>query len=206
MFSENLKVLRKQKGMSQETLAQQLNVVRQTVSKWEKGLSVPDADLLIRIADLFEVSVSELLGERIEEETNTNEVAVQLALLNEQLANRSRRTRKAIKVILVTILAFLLFAIGTAILSVVVFGVNFAPGLEDVVTETTRVVGTMDGQDYSYQVTYDEQGRILSAGGDAFLGDQVRAEDYDNAFELIEKLEEYVSEHGGTSERIESGP
>lgn len=45
MFSENLKTLRKQKGMSQETLAQQLNVVRQTISKWEKGLSVPDADL-----------------------------------------------------------------------------------------------------------------------------------------------------------------
>lgn len=45
IFSENLKTLRKQKGMSQETLAQQLNVVRQTISKWEKGLPVPDADL-----------------------------------------------------------------------------------------------------------------------------------------------------------------
>ena len=62
MFSDNLKTLRRQKGMSQEILAQRLNVVRQTISKWEKGLSVPDAEMLTRIAELFEVSVSDLLG------------------------------------------------------------------------------------------------------------------------------------------------
>ena len=49
MFSENLKTLRKQKGYTQEELAARLNVVRQTVSKWEKGLSVPDAELLLRL-------------------------------------------------------------------------------------------------------------------------------------------------------------
>src|SRR5665647_1430091 len=111
MFSENLKTLRKQKGMSQETLAQQLNVVRQTVSKWEKGLSVPDADMLIRIADLFEVSVSELLGAKIEEEKDVNEIATQLAMLNEQLANRSRRNRKILKGVLIGIVAVVLIII-----------------------------------------------------------------------------------------------
>lgn len=79
-------MLRKQKGMSQEILAQQLNVARQTISKWEKGLSVPDANMLICIADLFDTSVSELLGGRIEQEENANEIAAQLALLNEQVA------------------------------------------------------------------------------------------------------------------------
>ena len=88
MFKENLQILRKQKGMSQETLAQQLNVVRQTISKWEKGLSVPDADMLIHIADVFDTSVSELLGVRIEQEENINEIAAQLALLNEQLSHK----------------------------------------------------------------------------------------------------------------------
>lgn len=58
MFGENLKTLRKQKGFSQEELAARLHVVRQTVSKWEKGLSVPDADALIRLAEVLEVSVS----------------------------------------------------------------------------------------------------------------------------------------------------
>ena len=65
MLNENLKQLRKSKGLSQEELAIRLNVVRQTISKWEKGLSVPDADMLIKIADIFEVSVSELLGAKI---------------------------------------------------------------------------------------------------------------------------------------------
>ena len=61
MLGENIKALRKQKGYSQETLAQQLNVVRQTISKWEKGLSVPDAEMLERMAALFEVSTDALL-------------------------------------------------------------------------------------------------------------------------------------------------
>ena len=108
MFSETFKILRKQKGMSQETLAQQLNIVRQTISKWEKGLSVPDADMLTQIAELFEVSVSELLGSKIEEEKNINEIATQLALLNEQLAIRSRRNRKILKGILIGVSAAIL--------------------------------------------------------------------------------------------------
>ena len=61
MLNENIKRARKAKGLSQEELAAKLNVVRQTVSKWEKGLSVPDADALIRLAEVLEVSVSELL-------------------------------------------------------------------------------------------------------------------------------------------------
>ena len=94
MLGENLKALRKQKGMSQEVMAQQLNVVRQTVSKWEQGLSVPDAQMLTNIAELFEVPVSSLLGESIEENVNVNEIAVQLAVLNQQLAARRGRTQK----------------------------------------------------------------------------------------------------------------
>ena len=46
MLQENIKVFRKERGLTQEELAIRLNVVRQTVSKWEKGLSVPDAELL----------------------------------------------------------------------------------------------------------------------------------------------------------------
>lgn len=105
MFGENLKTLRKQRGFSQEELAARLHVVRQTVSKWEKGLSVPDADALIRLAEVLEVSVSELLGAKIENE-NAADVAEQLSRINEQLAIRNRRSRriwKAIAIILVAI-------------------------------------------------------------------------------------------------------
>ena len=66
MFNENLKTLRKEKGFSQEQLATRLNVVRQTISKQEKGISVPDAELLIQLAEVLGVSVSDLLGKKIE--------------------------------------------------------------------------------------------------------------------------------------------
>ena len=93
MLGENLKALRKQRGMSQEVMAQQLNVVRQTVSKWEQGLSVPDAQMLTRIAELFEVPVSSLLGEKIEEKADMDEIAAQLAVLNEQFAAKTKRSK-----------------------------------------------------------------------------------------------------------------
>lgn len=94
MLQENIKTFRKERGLTQEELAIRLNVVRQTVSKWEKGQSVPDADLLQRIAEVLEVSVSQLLGEEKETEKNRNEVAEQLSRINEQLAVRNRRARR----------------------------------------------------------------------------------------------------------------
>ena len=116
MFSENLKTLRKQKGFSQEELASRLHVVRQTISKWEKNLSVPDADTLIRLAEILGVSVSELLGSKIETENGnvTNDDAEQLSRINEQLAIKNRRSRriwKTIVIILATIFLLSVFII-----------------------------------------------------------------------------------------------
>ena len=57
MLNENIKALRKSKGLSQQELATKLNVVRQTISKWEQGLSVPDSDLLIALSEALETPV-----------------------------------------------------------------------------------------------------------------------------------------------------
>ena len=103
MFSENLKTLRKTRGLSQEELAVRLNVVRQTISKWEKGLSVPDADMLIRIAEVFEVPVSEILGAKLDNENNINIVAEQLSRISEQLAVKNRRVHRIWKIVAIII-------------------------------------------------------------------------------------------------------
>ena len=121
MFSENLKSLRKRKGLSQEELAIRLNVVRQTISKWEKGLSVPDADMLIRIAEILETSVSGLLGAKILDEADTNHVAEQLSRINEQLAIKNRRGKLIWKIILGAIIAVIVFNILLVILGIVSF-------------------------------------------------------------------------------------
>lgn len=90
MINENIRYFRKEKGISQEDMAVKLNVVRQTVSKWEKGLSVPDADVLIHMAELLDVPVSQLLGIEVESKFN-EDLSEELAKLNEQLAKRNQR-------------------------------------------------------------------------------------------------------------------
>ena len=96
MLNENIKARRKTKGLSQEELAIKLNVVRQTVSKWENGLSVPDAGMLTKIADALDTSVNILLGEDApeEEQEPVKAIAAKLELLNEQFARRNERNRK----------------------------------------------------------------------------------------------------------------
>ena len=121
MFKENLKTLRKSKGLSQEELATRLNVVRQTISKWEKGLSVPDADLLIRISEILEVSVSELLGAKIEKEAEIGAVAEQLSRINEQLAIRNRRSRRLWKIVAIVLIAFVVVGLLLTVLGMTSF-------------------------------------------------------------------------------------
>ncbi len=96
MLKENLKTLRKQKGLSQEELSIKLNVVRQTVSKWEQGLSVPDAEMLVTISEVLDTSVSTLLGENISEgeKNSLKEISEKLEIINLQLAQRKESKRK----------------------------------------------------------------------------------------------------------------
>ncbi len=104
MLSENLRIFRKKKGLSQEELAMQLNVVRQTVSKWEKGLSVPDSEMLCSLAEVLDVPTSTLLGETVAEEEKTENDAIRalaekLEVINAQLARRNEQRRKAWRIV-----------------------------------------------------------------------------------------------------------
>lgn len=97
MLNENIRAVRKAKGLSQEELAVKLNVVRQTISKWEKGLSVPDADLLIALSEALETPVSALLGEMIAEPPKSDDIRAlseRLEVINLQLARRKTTRRK----------------------------------------------------------------------------------------------------------------
>ena len=119
MLSENIKRLRKAKGLSQEELAVKLNVVRQTVSKWEQGLSVPDADLLIKLSEAFEAPVSTLLGEapEVTEADSLKAISEKLEVINLQLAQKKCSKRRVLYWVFVTLAA--LMVIGFAVLSCV---------------------------------------------------------------------------------------
>lgn len=120
MLQENIRAFRQKKGMTQEKLALRLHVVRQTVSKWEKGLSVPDAELLIRLAEVLEVSVAQLLGGEAETATEEKPDAMieQLSRINEQLAIKNRRAKRLWKIV-----TWILGAIAVLIILNIGFGV-----------------------------------------------------------------------------------
>lgn len=129
VFNENLKKIRKEKGYTQEELATKVGVVRQTVSKWEKGLSVPDADILRKIAETLDTDIDILLGDEITVDidnfngfnnnnsnkkkniNNNNVVEKQLTKISEQLAIKNKRNRKIWKTIGIVILAIVIFNI-----------------------------------------------------------------------------------------------
>jgi putative transcriptional regulator len=107
MLNENIKAIRKSKGLSQEDLAIKLNVVRQTISKWEQGLSVPDSDMLISISEVLETSVSTLLGETVIESKvdDLKVISEKLEIINLQLAQRKTMRRKTFHWLLISLSA-----------------------------------------------------------------------------------------------------
>ncbi len=109
MLNENIKTIRKSKGLSQQELAVKLNIVRQTVSKWEQGLSVPDSDMLISLSEVLETPVSILLGETvIETEADTlKAISEKLEVINLQLAQKKTTRRKIIHWSLISLCAII---------------------------------------------------------------------------------------------------
>ena len=192
MFNDNLKAIRKEKGYTQETLAIELNVVRQTVSKWEKGLSVPDAEMLQKISEVLDVSVNRLLGaEELPKEESRNELAEQLARINEQLAIKNRRARRIWRVIIII-----------PIILIIIISVMFIIGRANF-TENQTPAGrvsytcTLDGETYGYEFEYNKNYQVIAAGGDGWISDHVDVQ-YDDVNQAVAHLKDYFEEHGGT--------
>ena len=207
MLSDNIKILRKKKGYSQETLAEQLHVVRQTISKWEKGISVPDAVMLDRMAELFEVPVSVLLGGGLEVEeeqpSELNEIAQQLAVLNDQLVQQAVRRRKVIRYAFVGVFAAIFVLIGAAIGRRVYTESQLR---DEASLRTVRYECTLDGESYVYEASYNSQYQILYEGGDAWISNHVRPEQYEDVNVLSAQMQDYFEEKGGTCKIIDENP
>ena len=118
MLNENIKAIRKSKGLSQEELAVKLNVVRQTISKWETGLSVPDADMLIAISEALETPVSTLLGETVNEPKidDLKAICEKLEIINLQLAQRKTKRRKRIHWLFISLCAVIVIIYAALII------------------------------------------------------------------------------------------
>ena len=147
MLSENIKNFRKIKGISQEELAIKLNVVRQTISKWEKGLSVPDSEMLIRLAEKLDTTVNVLLGETAEptETTEIEVLAAKLELLNEQFVKRNENRRKIWRIVFVALGAFTLISIAKGLIEYI-----YILNAMDEINSSVSIIGGFDGSTEIY--------------------------------------------------------
>ena len=135
MLSENIKNLRKAKGLSQDELATKLNVVRQTISKWEKGLSVPDAEMLLTIAEALGTTVNTLLGETIEPDicSELKIIANKLEVINEHMVKQNESRRKAWRLVFAIAAIFSMVSLVVAIIGSVSY------------ISVTSAIGGVDG-------------------------------------------------------------
>lgn len=202
MLSQNLKTIRKNKGFTQEDLANRLHVTRQTISKWEKGYSVPDADLLSKLADELDVSVSELLGKDEIPAEETDSLSNQLARINEQLSIKNRRAKRVWKAVIVFAIVFFLVIPGVTILGALLLNTHL-DGADTGYAGRVEYTCTLDGEKYTYSIEYNEQYQITAAGGDSFVEDHADVENYDDAHKAAAAIEDYFRNHGGTAEQTE---
>ncbi len=202
MLRDNLKRLREEADLTQDELAQRLHVVRQTVSKWERGASVPDADMLARIAALYGVSASSLLDEQPIADAELEYIATQTALLNERLDHQEERRHEIVRYLCIAagVLAAIVFVFlmirGTPVQSSDPFvqityeidGVRDSVGVqldENDLSQAFGCFGTADiAEAANSQVIFDEYGHV-------------------SASQLQKAVETAVREAGGTVVSIE---
>ena len=197
MLNENIKTIRKNKGFTQEELATRLHVTRQTISKWEKGYSVPDAAMLSSLAEVLEVSVADLLGKEQIEKEDADALVDQLARINEQLAVRNRRWRVFWKTVLIILAVIIIGTLITIAAGFIIYSSD-----HDVAGAVSWRC-TLGDEDYRYGITYNDEYRVLTGGGDAYISDRTDIENCADANQAAAQLLDYFLERGGSVKVIE---
>ena len=124
-FHNKLYHLRKQKGLSQEELANRLNVSRQTISKWEVGDSTPDMEKLIAISDMFQISLDELVMDKVQ--TQTGETPSKAEVVNELKEKlltdeNKKKAKKVLKIAAIILGVIVLIDVISMIVYVSLYG------------------------------------------------------------------------------------
>lgn len=142
MLGETIKIQRQKMGYTQEEVASRLHVSRQTISKWEKNYSVPDVELILRLAEILEVETSTLLGSdemKNDKNYDRNQYALQLANIAEQMAIRNRRSSKIWKTVVCVLAVIVCFWLLIVILGFSLFSLRKSFSTSDTTTFKSEV-------------------------------------------------------------------
>ena len=213
MLSENLQRLRMQSGLPQKELAEKLHVVRQTVSKWEKGLSVPDADMLLKLAAIFNTTPNELLGAENPAPLNVEELTWRTTVISEQIQAQTQRFDHALDtvkrvVLLVVVLFFGLPLLGAALFTIQEFSGSLAT--QEAAINRTAIEYELDGQTSQFTIDLDDYDPATAIGytGSPAIADAIDAQQLygvpGRASEFEEAMCDYIEAHGGTVSSVET--
>ena len=199
MLKDTIKKLRTEQGLSQDELAERVHVVRQTVSKWERGTSVPDADSLVALARALGVSAAELLGESAMVEKKPDDLAWETSLLDERIASESQRLDRLVRA--------LKWALVGAAVMVLVFGLFiWLPNQQfsytiwwDSVTDDpdyNKIIYRLDGEGKSIRLFLDpeEYGRVIGCAGEPGMAEAMSAAELLNEPGSLDALSERANQ------------
>lgn len=199
MLKDTIKKLRTEQGLSQDELAERVHVVRQTVSKWERGTSVPDADSLVALARALGVSAAELLGESAMVEKKPDDLAWETSLLDERIASESQRLDRLVRA--------LKWALVGAAVMVLVFGLFiWLPNQQfsytiwwDSVTDDpdyNRIIYRLDGEGKSIRLFLDPEdyGRVIGCAGEPGMAEAMSAAELLNEPGSLDALSERANQ------------
>lgn len=199
MLKDTIKKLRTEQGLSQDELAERVHVVRQTVSKWERGTSVPDADSLLALARALGVSAAELLGESAMVEKKPDDLAWETSLLDERIASESQRLDRLVRA--------LKWALVGAAVMVLVFGLFiWLPNQQfsytiwwDSVTDDpdyNKIIYRLDGEGKSIRLFLDPEdyGRVIGCAGEPGMAEAMSAAELLNEPGSLDALSERANQ------------
>ena len=199
MLKDTIKKLRTEQGLSQDELAERVHVVRQTVSKWERGTSVPDADSLVALARALGVSAAELLGESAMVEKKPDDLAWETSLLDERIASESQRLDRLVR-------ALKWALVGAAGMGGV-FGLFFwVPNPQfsytlwwDSVTDDpdyNKIIYRLDGEGKSIRLFLDPEdyGRVIGCAGEPGMAEAMSAAELLNEPGSLDALSERANQ------------
>ena len=199
MLKDTIKKLRTEQGLSQDELAERVHVVRQTVSKWERGTSVPDADSLVALARALGVSAAELLGESAMVEKKPDDLAWETSRLDERIASESQRLDRLVRA--------LKWALVGAAVMVLVFGLFiWLPNQQfsytiwwDSVTDDpdyNKIIYRLDGEGKSIRLFLDPEdyGRVIGCAGEPGMAEAMSAAELLNEPGSLDALSERANQ------------
>lgn len=199
MLKDTIKKLRIQQGLSQDELAERVHVVRQTISKWERGTSVPDADSLMALARALGVSAAELLGESAMAEKEPRDLAWETSLLDERVTSESQRLDRLVR--------SLKWALIGAAVMVLVFGLFiWLPNQQfsytiwwDSVTDDpdyNKIIYRLDGEGKSIRLFLDPEdyGRVIGCAGEPGMAEAMSAAELLNEPGSLDALSERANQ------------